>query len=171
MTSCSGWPTARKLRAELPRQVKRMLEDKRGRALTENFVGQWLEVRDLDGIFFNERAILRREGIRLRGADTERNVLTRDIRRAMRSETELAFEYVVRENRSVLEWIDSDYTFLNERLAKYYKIPGVEGSEMRRVTLPKDSPRGGVLDAWDRPGGDLEPVADLAGEARSVHPR
>ena len=140
-----GLAEARKLRAELPRQVKRMLDDKRGRALTENFVGQWLEVRDLDGIFFNERAILRREGIRLQGADTERNVLTRDIRRAMRSETELAFEYVVQENRSVLEWIDSDYTFLNERLAKYYGIPGVEGSEMRRVTLPKDSPRGGVL--------------------------
>jgi Protein of unknown function (DUF1592)/Protein of unknown function (DUF1588)/Protein of unknown function (DUF1587)/Protein of unknown function (DUF1585)/Protein of unknown function (DUF1595) len=140
-----GLAGARKLRAELPRQVKRMLEDKRGRALTENFVGQWLEVRDLDGIFFNERAILRREGIRLKGADTERNVLTRDIRRAMRSETELAFEYVLRENRSVLEWIDCDYTFLNERLAKYYGIPGVEGSEVRRVTLPKDSPRGGVL--------------------------
>jgi hypothetical protein len=140
-----GLAEARKLRAELPRQVKRMLDDKRGRALTENFVGQWLEVRDLDGIFFNERAILRREGIRLRGADTERNVLTRDVRRAMRGETELAFEYVVRENRSVLEWIDSDYTFLNEKLAKYYGIPGVEGSEMRRVTLPKDSPRGGVL--------------------------
>ncbi len=136
---------ARKLRAELPNQVKRMLEDKRGRALTVNFVGQWLEVRDLDGIFFNERAILRREGIRLRGADTERNVLTRDIRRAMRSETEMAFEYVLREDRSVLEWIDSDYTFLNDRLAKYYGIPGVEGSEIRRVTLPKDSPRGGVL--------------------------
>jgi hypothetical protein len=140
-----GLAGARKLRTELPRQVKRMLEDKRGRALTENFVGQWLEVRDLDGIFFNERAILRREGIRLKGADTERNVLTRDIRRAMRSETELAFEYVLRENRSVLEWIDCDYTFLNERLAKYYGIPGVEGSEVRRVTLPKDSPRGGVL--------------------------
>ncbi len=140
-----GLAAARKLRAELPRQVKRMLEDNRGRALTENFVGQWLEVRDLDGIFFNERAILRREGIRLRGADTERNVLTRDMRRAMRSETELAFEYVMKENRSVLEFIDSDYTFLNEKLAKYYKIPGVEGSEMRRVTLPKDSLRGGVL--------------------------
>ncbi|MGP0068647.1 MAG: DUF1592 domain-containing protein [Isosphaeraceae bacterium] len=136
---------ARKLRAELPRQVKRMLEDKRGQALTENFVGQWLEVRDLDGIFFNERAILRREGIRLRGADTERNVLTRDIRRAMRSETEMAFDYILRENRSVLEFIDSDYTFLNERLAKYYGVPGVTGSEMRRVTLPKDNPRGGVL--------------------------
>ncbi len=140
-----GLAEARKLRADLPRQVKRMLKDSRGRALTQNFVGQWLQVRDLDGLFFNERAILRREGVRLKGADTERNVLVRDVRRAMKSETEMAFEYVAHENRSVLEWLDTDYTFLNEKLAKYYGIPGVEGSEMRRVTLPKDSPRGGVL--------------------------
>ncbi len=140
-----GLAEARKLRADLPRQVKRMLDDSRGRALTQNFVGQWLQVRDLDGLFFNERAILRRQGIRLKGADTERNVLVRDVRRAMKSETEMAFEYVAHENRSVLEWLDTDYTFLNEKLAKYYGIPGVEGSEMRRVTLPKDSPRGGVL--------------------------
>jgi hypothetical protein len=133
------------LRAALRDQVTRMLKDDRARALTQNFVGQWLQVRDLDGLYFNERAILRREGVRLRGADTERNVLTRDLRRAMRSETELAFEHVVREDRSVLEWLDSDYTFLNAKLASHYGIPGVEGSQMRRVTLPKDSPRGGVL--------------------------
>ncbi len=133
------------LRKDLPRQVDRMLKDPRGRALTQNFVGQWLQVRDLDGIYFNERAILRREGIRLQGADTERNVLGRDLRRAMRSETEMAFEYVAREDRSVLEWLDSDYTFLNAKLAKHYGIAGVDGSEMRRVRLPKDSPRGGVL--------------------------
>ncbi len=133
------------LRAELPRQVKRMLADPRGKALTQNFVGQWLEVRDLDGMYFNEGAILRREGIRLRGAATERNVLTRDVRRAMRSETEMAFEYVAREDRSILEWVDCDYTFLNAKLAKHYGIPGVEGSEVRKVTLPKESPRGGVL--------------------------
>jgi Protein of unknown function (DUF1592)/Protein of unknown function (DUF1588)/Protein of unknown function (DUF1587)/Protein of unknown function (DUF1585)/Protein of unknown function (DUF1595)/Planctomycete cytochrome C len=134
-----------RLRAELPRQVKRMLADTRGKSLTQNFVGQWLEVRDLEGIYFNERAILRREGVRLKGADTERNVLTRDIRRAMRSETEMAFEYVAREDRSILEWVDCDYTFLNAKLARHYGIPNVEGSEMHKVTLPKDSPRGGVL--------------------------
>jgi hypothetical protein len=133
------------LRQNLPRQVDRMLKDARGRALSQNFVGQWLQVRDLDGIYFNERAVLRREGIRLQGADTERNVLGRDLRRAMRSETELAFEYVAREDRSVLEWLDSEYTFLNAKLAKHYGIPGVDGTEMRRVNLPKGSPRGGVL--------------------------
>ncbi len=57
----------RRLRAELPEQVKRMLADPRGKALTQNFVGQWLEVRDLDGMYFNERAILRREGVRPQG--------------------------------------------------------------------------------------------------------
>src|SRR5205085_6689595 len=55
------------------------------------------------------------------------------------------FQYVVREDRSVLELIDSDYTFLDERLANYYGVPDVKGEEMRRVTLPGDSPRGGVL--------------------------
>jgi hypothetical protein len=134
-----------RLRSELPQQVRRMLKDPRGHALTQNFVGQWLQVRDLDGLYFNERAILRREGVRLRGADTERNVMVRDVRRAMKSETELAFEWVAQQDGCVLDWIDCDYTFLNARLAKYYGIPGVEGSDMRRVTLPKDSPRGGVL--------------------------
>ena len=63
----------------------------------------------------------------------------------MRRETEMLFEHIVREDRSLLELLDSDYTFLNERLAKHYGIEGVEGDEMRRVTCPPDSPRGGVL--------------------------
>src|SRR5947207_7245031 len=63
----------------------------------------------------------------------------------MRAETELYFGGIVREDRSVLELIDSDYTYLNEKLAKHYGIPGVTGTEMRKVTLPKDHPRGGVL--------------------------
>jgi hypothetical protein len=60
-------------------------------------------------------------------------------------ETELFFDHIARTDRSVLELIDSDYTFLNESLAKFYAISGVEGKEMRKVALPKDSPRGGVL--------------------------
>ena len=68
-----------------------------------------------------------------------------DVRRAMRRETEMTFEYVMREDRNLLELIDADYTFVNEKLAEYYGIPGVEGNEMRRVVLPQDSPRGGVL--------------------------
>ncbi len=71
--------------------------------------------------------------------------LTPDLRRAMRQETELAFDYVLRNDRSLLELLDADYTFLNERLAKFYGIDGVTGDAMRKVQLPPDSPRGGVL--------------------------
>jgi len=63
----------------------------------------------------------------------------------MRSETEMYFEHVMKEDRSVLELLDSDYTFLNEKLAKHYGVPDVTGDEMRRVKLPEGSPRGGVL--------------------------
>ena len=68
-----------------------------------------------------------------------------DLRHAMRRETEMYFDHIVREDRSVLELIDSDYTFLNGRLAKHYGIDGVAGGEMRRVELPASSPRGGLL--------------------------
>ncbi|HEV7928166.1 MAG TPA: DUF1592 domain-containing protein [Verrucomicrobiae bacterium] len=71
--------------------------------------------------------------------------LNSELRRAMREETEDVFGYVVHEDRSLLELVDSDYTFLNERLAHQYGITNVTGKEMRRVTLPPDSPRGGVL--------------------------
>jgi hypothetical protein len=71
--------------------------------------------------------------------------LTGDLRRAMRQETELSFEHVVRNDRSLLELLDANYTFLNERLAKFYGIEGVSGEQMRKVTLPPDSPRGGIL--------------------------
>jgi hypothetical protein len=71
--------------------------------------------------------------------------LTRDLRRAMRQETEMAFEHVVRNDRSLLELLDANYTFLNERLARFYGIEGVSGERMQKVTLPADSPRGGIL--------------------------
>jgi hypothetical protein len=81
-------------------------------------------------------------GRRFRGPRVE---FDRDLRVAMRRETEMLFGHVLREDRSVLELIDSNYTFLNERLAQHYGIPGITGREMRRVQLPDDSPRGGVL--------------------------
>jgi mono/diheme cytochrome c family protein len=71
--------------------------------------------------------------------------LTGDLRRAMRRETEMVFEHVLRNDRSLLELLDSDYTFLNERLARHYAIEGVKGDQMRLVKLPPNSPRGGVL--------------------------
>ncbi len=71
--------------------------------------------------------------------------LTTPLRDAMRQETEMDFAYVIREDRSLLELIECNYTFLNEDLAKFYGIPGVSGHAMRKVMLPPDSPRGGVL--------------------------
>jgi mono/diheme cytochrome c family protein len=71
--------------------------------------------------------------------------LTTELRQAMRAETEAYFEYVIREDRPLTEFLDSDYTFLNERLAKHYGVPGVTGPDIRKVTLPADSPRGGLI--------------------------
>jgi hypothetical protein len=74
-----------------------------------------------------------------------REMFSGDLRQAMRRETEMYFEHIVREDRSVLELIDSNYAFLNEELAGHYGVPGVKGRQMRRVELPEGSPRGGVL--------------------------
>lgn len=130
------------LRSQLAAQVTRMLGDPKGQAFSRNFTGQWLQARDVEFVPINMRAIL--------GADAPRNAQGRQefdgpTRKAMRSETEMYFEYVVRENRSVLELVDSDYTFLNAQLAKVYDLPEVKGDELRRVTLPGNSQRGGVL--------------------------
>jgi hypothetical protein len=171
------------LRKGLGAQVKRMLADPRSEQLVENFVGQWLQVRDVEGIDINARVVLARdsgqegnlqrdrrrfqelrdipedkltpeqraelekmrEQFRRRSANRPQVELDRDLRRALRQETEMLFAHVLRADRSVLELIDSDYTFLNERLAKHYGITNVLGNEMRRVELPEDHPRGGVL--------------------------
>ena len=76
---------------------------------------------------------------------TPKPQLTDPLREAMRRETEMVFSYVIREDRSLVELIESDYTFLNEDLAKHYGIAGVTGRQMRKVMLPPDSPRGGVI--------------------------
>ena len=83
----------------------------------------------------------------LQGVSPVRPVRARRVScaRAMRQETEMAFEHVVRDDRSLLELIDADYTFLNAKLAKHYGIDGVKGDQMRKVALPPGSPRGGVL--------------------------
>ncbi len=127
------------LRRNLAQQVDRMIRDQRSDALIESFAGQWLQARDVEGISLNERAVLRREG------QNRRLELDRSLRLAMRQETELYLAHILRDNRPILELLDSNYTFLNEKLADFYGVPGVEGNKMRRITLPPDSPRGGVL--------------------------
>jgi hypothetical protein len=128
------------LRKNLAREVKRLREDPRCESLTRNFVGQWLQVRDVEGFSINTRAVLRQEG-----GNRPRIDLNSDLRRAMRRETEMLFAAIAREDKSVLDLIDCDYTFLNSRLAQLYGIKGVSGNEMRKVAIPKDSNRGGVL--------------------------
>lgn len=114
----------------LEQQVRRMLTDDRSRNLVTNFAGQWLYLRNLESITPNLRQF----------PDFDDN-----LRQAFRRETELFFEDILREDRSVLDLLDADYTFLNERLAKHYGIPHVYGSRFRRVTLGPESKRGGLL--------------------------
>ncbi|MSU23997.1 MAG: DUF1592 domain-containing protein [Opitutus sp.] len=133
------------LRANLSAQVKRMLGDARSQSLVRNFTGQWLQARDVETVSINARAALGLSDPRRGGGGGPRVEFDAELRKAMRSETEMCFDAVMREDRSVLELLASDYTFLNERLATHYGIPGVTGEELRRVTLPADSPRGGVL--------------------------
>lgn len=127
-----GLAAAGKLRQPdvLEKQVTRMLADERSQSLVTNFAGQWLYLRNLEAAIPDMRLF----------PDFDDN-----LRQAMRQETELFFESIVRENRSVLDLIKADYTFLNERLAKHYEIPHVYGSQFRRVALDEASHRGGLL--------------------------
>ncbi len=127
------------LRANLLNEVERMLTDKRSQRFVQNFVGQWLQTRDVVGKHINGKRALKQAGIEL-----ELRVVDR-ARSVMRLETEMLFGYVVEENRSLDELLVADYSFLNDNLAQLYGIAGVEGSKMRKVDLPKDSHRGGML--------------------------
>jgi hypothetical protein len=129
------------LRKNLRAQVERMLRDPQSEAFTHNFTGQWLQARDVEFVPINKRAIL---GLGP-PVGLPRIEFDMDMRRAMRSETEMVFDYILHGDRSILELVDSNYTFLNEKLAKEYGLPGVKGKDMRRVELPEGSPRGGVL--------------------------
>ncbi|AMV19137.1 DUF1592 domain-containing protein [Planctomyces sp. SH-PL14] len=111
-------------------QVRRMLKDPRSRSLVENFAGQWLYLRNLDAVTPDMRLF----------PDFDDN-----LRQAMRRETELVFEKVLRDDWSVLDLVRSDATYLNERLARHYDVPHVYGSRFRRVTLDTGSHRGGLL--------------------------
>ena len=115
---------------ELEKQARRMLADRRSFNLATNFAGQWLRLRNLEAV--DPNAALYRD-------------FDDNLRQAFRQETELFFDSVLRENRSVLDFISADYTFLNERLAKHYGISNVYGSRFRRVTVTPESHRGGLL--------------------------
>ncbi len=169
------------LRKNLNSEVTRMLADSRSVALEKNFVGQWLQARDIETIPIDARSVLAREqkfdpteeikrqryralnkkepdltpaekkehaALRADLFSSKRRPrvdLTPEIRHAMQRETEDVFAYIRQNDRKLLELLDSDYTFVNEPLARFYGLTNVVGQQMRRVILPPDSPRGGVL--------------------------
>lgn len=115
----------------LASQVRRMLADPKASALVENFAGQWLHLRNLDNINPNSDAF----------PDFDNN-----LRQSFKRETELFFASIVNEDRSILDLMTADYTFVNERLARHYGIPRIYGSHFRRVELgPELSARRGLL--------------------------
>ncbi|HEY1847960.1 MAG TPA: DUF1592 domain-containing protein [Opitutaceae bacterium] len=130
------------LRANLHAQVERMLRDRKEEGLVHNFTGQWLQARDVEFVPINAREVL---GLGKYKKGEPKVDFDGETRRAMRSETEMAFQYVIAGDRSVTELVDARYTFLNEDLAGVYGIPGVTGKKMRMVELPEGSLRGGVL--------------------------
>ncbi len=131
---------AGRLRQELAAQTRRLLRDPRSRALVDDFAGAWLGLRQLDYM----------------------NHVPEALRRAMRQETEQFVACIMHEDRSVLEFLDADYTFLNEPLARHYGIAGVTGEPLRRVSLA-GTMRGGLLTqasilTLTSPGDAISPV-------------
>ncbi len=113
--------------ATLEREVRRMLADPKAEALTKNFAGQWLHLRNVTNILPNSDLF----------PDFDDN-----LREAFRTETEMLFDSIVREDRNVVDLMTADYTFVNERLARHYGIPDIYGSRFRRVHLTDDARRG-----------------------------
>jgi hypothetical protein len=113
--------------AVMEKQVRRMLGDPKADALVSNFAGQWLMLREL-------------RNSRPDSPDWDGN-----LRQSFRRETEMLFQAVMREDRSVIDLLDADFTFVDERLARHYGIPNVHDSRMRRVQLGADDPRRGLL--------------------------
>ena len=108
------------LRKNLEAQVRRMMKDPKARALVDNFGSQWLQIRSL-ALATPDQALF--------------PAFDDGLRAAMQKETELFFEHIAQQDRSVLEFLAADYTFLNERLARHYGIAGVKGEAFQRVSL------------------------------------
>ncbi len=113
--------------AVLERQVRRLLADSRADSLVSNFAGQWLFLREL-------------KNVRPDSPEFDEN-----LRRSFQRETELLFRTIVREDRSIVDLLDADFTFVDERLAKHYGMEGIRGSRVRRVPLAENDPRRGLL--------------------------
>ncbi len=114
----------------LRREAKRMLADSRAEEFVRNFSSQWLQIRAVDEVEIDEKKFPK---------------FSAKLRDAMKEETRLFFDAIVREDRSIFDLIETDFTFANQQLAEHYGLTGVQGSEFRRVKIPAGSPRGGVL--------------------------
>lgn len=112
----------------LEQQVRRMVEDQRGQALAENFVPQWLGIGGVETFMPHPKV----------------GVLDNEVRKAMLAEPVLFFRYIMSEDRSLLDFIDADYTFVNEALGNHYEMKLVQGRDMRRVKI-RDDTRGGIM--------------------------
>jgi hypothetical protein len=111
----------------LEEQTRRMLADPKSRSLVDNFASQWMRLRELDN------------------AAPESSEFDGNLRLSFKREMQMFFESILREDRSVVDLLDADYTFVDERLARHYGIPNIKGSLFRKVLLAKDDPRRGVL--------------------------
>lgn len=116
--------------AILTSEVDRMLDDEKSQRFIEDFLDQWLELEDIDATTPDEKLYPEYDDV---------------LRQAMLEETRRFFAELIWDDRGIRELIDSEFTFLNRRLGEHYDIPGVDGLELRKVTLPDDSPRGGIL--------------------------
>ena len=114
----------------IAKQAARMLQDWKAHAFVENFAGQWLQIRNMYDVAIDPDAFPRWDD---------------SLKPEMERETHRFFEAIMKENRPVTDLLDADFTFLNEKLARFYGIDGVKGDEFQRVTLPPGSARGGVL--------------------------
>ncbi|MEM9079593.1 MAG: DUF1592 domain-containing protein [Verrucomicrobiota bacterium] len=123
------------LRANLAQQVDRMLNDKRANRFVQNFTGQWLQARDVETMNIRANIILRMRN------NAATRIFNNRLREDMRRETETLFKYILLEQKPAIDLVSGNYTFLNERLAKYYKISGIKGEQLRKV----EGHRGGIL--------------------------
>jgi len=130
---------AGKLRLQLDEEIERMIAAPKASDFSKNFVGQWLQIRDVQHLAFDLRRILD-----IKDSGEASKVFSQDVRQAMQQETELLFLHLLRENPAT-DLLVGDQTFLNEPLARFYGIDAVEGKEMRLVSLAADSHRRGLL--------------------------
>lgn len=128
------------LRKNLGAQIDRMIASSKSRRFVNNFVGQWLQARDVENIAIDANRVIGTKDQR----DADR-IFNGRLRSDMKEESELFFEFILKKNRPLKELISARYSFLNERLAGFYGIPGVLGSEHRLVDLHEHPQRGGIL--------------------------